>query len=71
MIVKVFATHTKREFTIFGKSWPKSLLHLEQEISAWLEANSGFSIVDIKQSSSGGFLEQPKIVISIWYEPKD
>ena len=71
MTVKVFATHTQREFRVFGKSWSKGLLYLEQEISAWLEANSGISIVEIKQSCSGGFLEQPKTVISIWYEPKD
>ncbi len=70
MIVKIFATHTSREFRVFGKSWPTNLSHLEQEISAWLEANPGISINDIKQSCAGGFLEQPKIVISIWYEPK-
>ncbi len=69
MIVKVFAT--QREFSILGKSWSRSLLRLEQEISAWLEANPGISIIDIKQSCSGGFLEQPKMVISIWYETKD
>lgn len=68
MIVKLFAT--QREFSAFGKSWSKSLLHLEQEISAWLEANPGIRITDIKQSCSGGFLEQPKMVISIWYETK-
>ena len=67
MIVKVFAT--QRKFSTFGKSWSKALLDLEQEISAWLEANPGIRITDIKQSCSGG-LGQPKIVISIWYETK-
>ena len=66
MIMKVFSTH--RQF--FPKFWSKRLLHLEQEISAWLEANSGVRITDIKQSCSGGFLEQPRVVISIWYEAK-
>ena len=68
MIVKVFAT--QRKFSFFGKSWSRALLDLEQEISAWLEANPGIRITDIKQSSSAVFLEQPKIVISIWYETK-
>ena len=68
MIVKVFAT--QRKFSTRGKSWSQALLHLEQEISTWLEANPGIRITDIKQSSSAGFLEQPKIVISIWYETK-
>ena len=66
MKVKIFATRRK----FFPISWSKHLLNLEQEISAWLEASPGIRITDIKQSCSGSFLEQPRTVISIWYETK-
>ena len=66
MKVKIFATRRK----FFGTSWAKGLLNLEQEISAWLEASPGIRITDIKQSLSGSLLEEPRTVISIWYETK-
>ena len=68
MLVKVFAI--QREFSVFEKSWSKRLLHLEQEISAWLEANPGIRIIHIKQSCCGGSWKPPETMISIWYEPK-
>ena len=46
----------------------KTALYLEGEITAWLKANSGIKIIDIKQSSCGGSVEPSKIFISIWYE---
>ena len=59
---------------IFGKSggyfrsFSKTVFHLQEEINAWLAANPGIKIIDIKQSSSVGSAEPSKIIISIWYE---
>ena len=46
----------------------KTALYLEEEINAWIKANSGIKIIDIKQSSCGGSLEPSNTIISIWYE---
>ena len=46
----------------------KAAFHLQEEINAWLAANPGIKIIDIKQSSSGGSVEPSNIIISIWYE---
>ncbi len=46
----------------------KTALSLEEEINAWIKANSGIKIIDLKQSSCGGSVEPSKIIISIWYE---
>ena len=46
----------------------KTALYLEEEINAWIKANSGIKIIDIKQSSCGGSLEPSSTIISIWYE---
>ena len=66
MTVKVFADPKG----LYLRRWTKSLLYLEEEINAWLEANPGIRIVHIKQSCCGGDLSGPKTVISVWYEPK-
>jgi len=58
---------------IFGKSQgyfrkiSKTAFHLQEENNAWLAANPGIKIIDIKQSSSGGSAEPSNIIISIWY----
>ena len=46
----------------------KTASYLEREINAWINANPGIKIIDIKQSSCGGSVEPSKIFISIWYE---
>ncbi|RKU06068.1 hypothetical protein C6502_21520 [Candidatus Poribacteria bacterium] len=46
----------------------KIALNLEGEINAWLNANPGIKIIDIKQSSCGGSAEPSQTIISIWYE---
>ena len=43
---------------------------LEEEINAWINANPGIKIIDIKQSACGGSADPSKIIISIWYEPE-
>lgn len=48
----------------------KTASYLEREINAWINANPGIKIIDIKQSSCGGSAEPSKIIISIWYEPE-
>ena len=48
----------------------KAALSLESQINAWLNANPGIKIVDIKQSSCGGSAEPSKTIVSIWYEPE-
>jgi len=45
-----------------------NVLDLENEINAWLENKSGIKIIDIKQSSNGGSMQNTKVIISIWYE---
>ncbi len=62
---------------IFGTSegyfrrFSKTALHLQEEINAWIAANPGIKIIDIKQSSCGGSVEPSKIIISLWYELED
>ena len=46
----------------------KTASHLEREINAWINANPGIKIIDIKQSACGGSAEPSKIIISIWYK---
>ena len=48
----------------------RTALDLEEKINAWIEANLGIKIIDIKQSSCGGSLEPSNTIISIWYELK-
>ena len=48
----------------------RTALDLEEKINAWIEANPGIKIIDIKQSSCGGSLEPSNTIISIWYELK-
>jgi len=44
------------------------VLELEGEINAWLEKNPDINVVDIKQSSNGGSMQNTKLFFSIWYE---
>ena len=48
----------------------RTALDLEDKINAWIEANPGIKIIDIKQPSCGGSLEPSNTIISIWYELK-
>ena len=48
----------------------RTALDLEEKINAWIEANPGIKIINIKQSSCGGSLEPSNTIISIWYELK-
>ena len=64
MLVKMFA-RASGHFTSVGRAATK----LEREINAWLEANPGIRVVQMKQSSSGGSFEPSKLWVSIWYEP--
>jgi hypothetical protein len=41
---------------------------LEREINAWLGANPGVRVLQVKQSATGGSLEPCKLVVSIWYD---
>jgi hypothetical protein len=50
------------------RSWRKTVQDFEDEINAWLAANPGIKIVDIKQSSNGGSFDTTKVVISVWFE---
>jgi len=45
-----------------------NVLNLENEINAWLDKNSDLKIIDIKQSSNGGSMQNTKLIFSIWYE---
>jgi hypothetical protein len=45
-----------------------NVLELEDEINLWLEKNSDVKIIDIKQSSNGGSMQNTKLFFSIWYE---
>jgi len=44
------------------------VLELEGEINAWLEKNPDINVVDIKQSSNGGSMQNTKLFFSIWFE---
>jgi hypothetical protein len=44
------------------------VLELEEEINVWLEQNPNIEIIDIKQSSNGGSMQNTKLFFSIWYE---
>ena len=45
-----------------------NVLELENDINAWLEKNPDIKIIDIKQSSKGGSMQNTKLIFSIWYE---
>jgi hypothetical protein len=45
-----------------------NVLDLESEINAWLEKHPDIKILDIKQSSNGGSMQNTKLIFSIWYE---
>lgn len=53
---------------LFGKEGSKEVLGLEQEVNAWLEQHQKIKIIDIRQSASGGSLQDTKLYISVWYE---
>jgi hypothetical protein len=50
------------------RSWRKTVQDFEDEVNAWLAANAGIKVVDVKQSSNGGSFDTTKVVISVWYE---
>jgi len=45
-----------------------NVLELENDINTWLEENPNIKIIDIKQSSNGGSMQNTKLIFSIWYE---
>jgi len=45
-----------------------NVLELEDEVNTWLENNPTIKIIDIKQSSNGGSMQNTKLFFSIWYE---
>jgi len=53
---------------LFGKEGSKKIIELEEEVNTWLEQNPKFKIIDIRQSASGGSLQDTKLYISVWYE---
>jgi hypothetical protein len=53
---------------LFGKEGSKEALGLEDEVNAWLAKHPQIKIVEIKQSASGGSLQDIKRYISVWYE---
>ena len=65
MKTKIFATSGG-----YFRRISKTALYLQEEINAWLNANPGIKIIDIKQSACGGSADPSKIIISIWYEPE-
>ena len=68
MKVKIFSKTKDGKFSsIFQKLSEMSSL-LEQDVNAWLESHPNIKIIEIKQSSCGGSLENSKHIISIWYE---
>jgi hypothetical protein len=44
------------------------VLDLENDINSWLNENPDIKIIDIKQSSNGGSMQNTKLFFSIWYE---
>ena len=53
---------------LFGKEGSMEVLGLEEEVNAWLVQNPQIKIIDIKQSASGGSLQDTKLYIAVWYE---
>ncbi|UCF15013.1 MAG: hypothetical protein JSW59_16515 [Phycisphaerales bacterium] len=53
---------------LFGKEGSKKVLGLEAEVNTWLEQHPTIKIIDIRQSASGGSLQDTKLYISVWYE---
>jgi hypothetical protein len=53
---------------LFGKEGSKEALGLEEEVNAWLAQHPQIKIIDVKQSASGGSLNDTKLYISVWYE---
>ena len=53
---------------LFGKEGSKKIFELEEEVNTWLEQNPKIKIIDIRQSASGGSLQDTKLYISVWYE---
>ena len=57
---------------VFGKinTSKKGLdvLELEDDINIWLKENPNIKIIDIRQSSNGGSMQNTKLIFSIWYE---
>lgn len=53
---------------LFGKEGSKKVFGLEEEVNTWLEQHPTIKIVDIRQSASGGSLQDTKFYISVWYE---
>ena len=45
-----------------------SVLDIEDEINLWLENKPDIKIIDIKQSSKGGSMQNTKLLFSIRYE---
>ena len=43
-------------------------LTFESQINDWLSQNSGIDIVRVEQSASGGSVNPPIWLISIWYK---
>ena len=53
---------------LFGKEGSKKVLSLEEDVNTWLEQHPKIKIIDIRQSASGGSLQDTKLYISVWYE---
>ena len=53
---------------LFGKEGSKEVLGLEEEVNTWLVQHPKIKIIDIRQSASGGSLQDTKLYISVWYE---
>jgi len=53
---------------LFGEEGSKEVFTLEEKINAWLEQHPKVKVVHIKQSASGGSLQETKLYISIWYK---
>ena len=53
---------------LFGKEGSQKVLGLEEEVNTWLVQNPKIKIIDIRQSASGGSLQDTKLYISVWYE---
>ena len=64
MLAKMFGKSVGYFTTTHKAAW-----QLEGEINAWLKANPGIRVVQIRQSSNAGSLEPSKVWVSIWYEP--
>ena len=48
--------------------WRRFVGELEDEVNAWLAANSNVKVVHVTQSSNGGSFDTSKLFISVWYE---